>query len=225
MTKMMPVSAWQFAIFMVLVAGVVAVSTSPALAAGTINLSPITNILTGIATTLTGPLGKAMATLAVIGIGGGLTVPLWAHERRPDGLLAMVLNSPWFDMQGSAWLRSPAAKVAIERLGTRRPMQAIPRKISGVYGRSLHREHGGEWDYDLELKLTPGPPVRVGWLRAVLQGQRKVAGGLGIDAPVLVLASARTSFARRWSEDLRGVDSVLDVEQIAARIADAGPAR
>ena len=69
MTKMMPVSAWQFAIFMVLVAGVVAFSTSPALAAGTINLSPITNILTGIATTLTGPLGKAMATLAVIGIG------------------------------------------------------------------------------------------------------------------------------------------------------------
>ena len=69
MTKMMPVSAWQFAIFMVLVAGVVAVSTSPALAAGTINLSPITNILVGIAATLTGPLGKAMATLAVIGIG------------------------------------------------------------------------------------------------------------------------------------------------------------
>lgn len=69
MTKMMPVSAWQFTIFMVLVAGVVAVSTSPALAAGTINLSPITNILVGIAATLTGPLGKAMATLAVIGIG------------------------------------------------------------------------------------------------------------------------------------------------------------
>ena len=31
MTKMMPVSAWQFAIFMVLVAGVVAVSTSPSI--------------------------------------------------------------------------------------------------------------------------------------------------------------------------------------------------
>lgn len=69
MTRMMPVSAWQYAIFIVLVAVVFVVSTSPALAAGTINLSPITNILTGIATTLTGPLGKAMATLAVIGIG------------------------------------------------------------------------------------------------------------------------------------------------------------
>ena len=61
---------------------------------------------------------------------GGLTVSLWAHERRPSELLAMVLNSPWFDMQGSAWLRSPAARVAIERLGTARPMREIPRKIS-----------------------------------------------------------------------------------------------
>ena len=45
---------------------------------------------------------------------GGLTVPLWAHERRPAELLAMVLNSPWLDMQGSAWLRSPATRVALE---------------------------------------------------------------------------------------------------------------
>ena len=43
--------------------------TEPAMAQGQINLSPITNILTGIADTLTGPLGRAMATLAVIGIG------------------------------------------------------------------------------------------------------------------------------------------------------------
>ena len=66
---MMPVSAWPFAIFMVLVAGVVAVSTSPALAAGTINLCPFSNFLSGIASTLSGPLGKAMAKVAVIGIG------------------------------------------------------------------------------------------------------------------------------------------------------------
>lgn len=43
MTKMMPVSAWQFTIFMVLVAGVVAAVVAGN-AAGTINLSPITNI-------------------------------------------------------------------------------------------------------------------------------------------------------------------------------------
>ena len=39
---------------------------------------------------------------------GGLTLPLWANERRHVAMTGMVLNSPWFDMQGSAWLRSPA---------------------------------------------------------------------------------------------------------------------
>ena len=29
----------------------------------------------------------------------------------------MVLNSPWFDLQGSAWLRSPAARVALDAAG------------------------------------------------------------------------------------------------------------
>lgn len=69
MTKAMPVSGWQFSIFMVLAAGLIMLSTSPALAAGAINLSPVTNILVGAASTISGPLGKAIATLAVIGFG------------------------------------------------------------------------------------------------------------------------------------------------------------
>ncbi|TGN68342.1 VIRB2 type IV secretion [Paracoccus gahaiensis] len=56
-------------LFSLLAVGLLVLMTSPALAQGTVDLSPITNILTGIATTLTGPLGRAMATLAVIGIG------------------------------------------------------------------------------------------------------------------------------------------------------------
>ena len=38
-----------------------------------------------------------------------------------------------------------------------------------------------------------------------------------------MLASARTEFARRWHEGLRVVDSVLDVEQTAARAVRLGP--
>ena len=146
---------------------------------------------------------------------GGLTVPLWAHERRPPELTAMVLNSPWFDMQGSAWLRSPAARVAIERLGTSRPMQTIPRKISGVYGRSLHREHGGEWDFDLGWKPLDSRPVYVGWLRAVRRGHAQLHAGLDVPCPSLVLSSARSFFADQISDDdSRSHDIVLDVEQI-----------
>lgn len=69
MTRTLPISASNLAVLVVLAIGVMLLMSQPALAQGTINLSPITNILTGIASTLTGPLGRAMATLAVIGIG------------------------------------------------------------------------------------------------------------------------------------------------------------
>ncbi len=151
---------------------------------------------------------------------GGLVTSLWA-ARRPGRVDALVLNSPWLDLQGSAIVRAVGAPV-IDALGARNPYAALRVPDVGHYARTLHRSLEGEWDYDLDMKLTPGPPVRVGWLRAVLQGQRRVAGGLGLEVPVLALASTRTSFARRWSEDLRVVDTVLDVEQIAARAVRLG---
>lgn len=159
--------------------------------------------------------------LVVIGHStGGLVTSLWA-ARRPGRVDALVLNSPWLDLQGSALVRAIGAPV-IDALGARSPTAVLRAPDPGHYARTLHRSLEGEWDYDLDIKLTPGPPIRVGWLRAVIQGQRRVAAGLGIEAPVLVLASDRTSFARRWSEDLRVVDTVLDVEQIAARAVRLG---
>ncbi len=145
---------------------------------------------------------------------GGLTGALWAHERRPDELVAMVLNSPWLDMQGSAWLRTPAARLAIDRLGTRQPMREIPRKVSGVYGRALHREHGGEWDYDLDWKPLESRPVYVGWLRAVRRGHAQLHAGLDVACPTLVLSSGRSYFGPELDEHARTHDIVLDVEQI-----------
>ncbi len=145
---------------------------------------------------------------------GGLTLPLWAHERRPRALSAMVLNSPWFDMQGSAWLRNPATRVAIERLGSSQPKREIPRKVSGVYGRSLHRDHGGEWDFDLRWKPLESMPVYAGWLRAVRRGHAELHAGLDVPCPALVLSSARTAFVDEMSEEAQSNDIVLDVEQI-----------
>ena len=54
----------------------------------------------------------------------------------------------------------------------------------------MHISLGGEWDYDLDLKTTPSAPIRVGWLRAILLGHQRVAAGLHIDVPILVLASS-----------------------------------
>ena len=56
---------------------------------------------------------------------GGLTFPLWANQRRRR-LAGMVLNSPWFDLQGAAWSRSTGAAVA-QADGARQPMREIKR--------------------------------------------------------------------------------------------------
>jgi alpha-beta hydrolase superfamily lysophospholipase len=152
---------------------------------------------------------------------GGLVTALWAAHNA-DRLEALILNSPWLDMQGAAIVRTLGSPV-IDRLGSRAPTSIIRLPDLGFNARSMHISLGGEWDYDLTLKSTPGPPIRTGWLRAILLGHQKVAAGLDIGVPILVLASATTEFSRRWHEGLRTVDSVLDVEQIAVRAVRLGP--
>lgn len=145
---------------------------------------------------------------------GGLVVALWADIRRPKELAGVVLNSPWLDLQGKAWMRTLPADLAIDRIGRLKPMRIFPREVSGVYAQSLHREHAGEWDFDLTWKPIESFPVRFGWLRAIRAGHARVHRGLDISCPVLVLSSDRSVFTTALDEDAHTTDIVLDVKQI-----------
>jgi len=152
---------------------------------------------------------------------GGLITPLWAHDRQP-ALAGMVLNSPWLDLQGSLLLRTAGTK-AIDQLGARRPYVTIPRDVSGFYARSLHRDHDGEWDFDLTWKPLESYPVYAGWLRAVRRGHARAHRGLAVPAPVLVLTSALSGRPKEYDESCSRTDIVLDVELIrkwAHKLAD-----
>jgi alpha-beta hydrolase superfamily lysophospholipase len=147
---------------------------------------------------------------------GGLTVALWLHDRghRPAGV---VLNAPWLDMHGDALTRHLAMPL-IHQLGRVQPMRVVPRDVSGHYARSLHRDHAGEWAFDLALKPIRSFPVYAGWLRAIRQGQARVRRGLDVEAPVLVLCSARSGHPRDAADPvITSTDIVLDVEQIRRR--------
>lgn len=145
---------------------------------------------------------------------GGLIVSLWADSRQPAELTGLLLNSPWLDLQGKPWMRSPVANVAVDQLGSRQPMRVLGRDVNGFYPRSLHREHEGEWDFDLTWKPLESFPVRLGWLRAIRRGHARLQDGLDVPAPVLVLSSDRSSFPSRMGEDVHATDIVLDVRQI-----------
>jgi len=147
---------------------------------------------------------------------GGLTTPLWAYARRPEGLAAMFLNSPWLDLQGPAAARILLTPV-VKQLGRVQPMRVIPRSVSGLYTRSLHRDHEGEWNFNLVWKPVESFTVHAGWLRAIRNGHAALHAGLDVPAPVLVLssdASGHPDPAGTVDEVVHGTDIVLDVAQI-----------
>lgn len=146
---------------------------------------------------------------------GGLIAALWLDARRGSAttrsVAALVLNAPWLDLDGTPKQRLLAG-LACATAGRVRPEAVVSRGL-GVYGRSLHRDHHGEWTFDTERKPLDGFPVRAGFLRAVRRGHRRVRRGLDPGVPVLVLRSASSRLAAAaFADDLLGVDAVLDVE-------------
>ena len=126
----------------------------------------------------------------------------------------MFFNSPFFDMNVPKLLKTIATPLT-RRFGQRRPYSKMPLGLNAVHGSSLHRDHYGEWDYNLEWKPLPGFPVRVGWLRAIQLGQDRLHAGLDIQAPILTASSTLSYKRARWSDVARGADSVLDIDHMA----------
>jgi len=150
---------------------------------------------------------------------GGLVASLWASTR-PGRVDAMVLNAPWFDLNESAFLRGPGT-AAIKVLAEVAPTVVVG-GLKPHYGKALHKDTGGQWDYNLDWKPLSGFPVQAGWMASVRRAHERLNAGLDIDIPVLVLASTRSGSAKMWHPRLTATDSVLDVEHIAKGAAALG---
>ena len=154
-----------------------------------------------------------LPVVAVAHSTGGLILPLWLDRRRPDAVVGLVLNSPWFDLQGKAVHRGPITQ-ALRVLGKARPMRTLP-PMPGVYGGTIHTSGTGEWDFDVALKPLAGFPVTFGWLNAIRRGHARLHRGLDVGVPSLVLRSARPHYATTYSAEEARAATVLDVRQIA----------
>ena len=152
---------------------------------------------------------------------GGLIASLWAH-RHPGRIAALILNSPWLELRGSSLARNAAAGL-LEPLARTRPKTRLKIPELDFYWRSLSAEADGEWELDPVWKPPGSWPVRAGWITAVLAGHAKVARGLDITCPVLVMASARSTIGATWNETMKSTDSVLDVNLMVQRALLLGP--
>ncbi|MET9338246.1 MULTISPECIES: alpha/beta hydrolase [unclassified Nonomuraea] len=152
---------------------------------------------------------------------GGLVAALWADRVRGRGLFdALVLNSPFFDLNVPYPLRLAADLLKTPLSYTTRP---LPLGLSTAYGKSIHRDHGGEWDFDLQLKPLGGFDVHATWLAAIRRAQRRLHGGLAVDVPVLVMAASTGLRVRDFVPEARSADVVLDPRQIARWSTSLGP--
>lgn len=158
---------------------------------------------------------------------GGLVTSLWVNARRNTHdelgieIKALILNSPWFDLN-KPWATRVFGTAFAAQASKIAPMLKVG-KMSPHYGRALHLSTGGDWDYNLDFKPLNGFPIRAGWFTAIRKGHARIKAGLDIACPVLVLTSDRTGDAEHDHDELLSTDSVLDVHQIwdgAANIAD-----
>ena len=78
------------------------------------------------------------------------------------------------------------------------PFIKDPKGLPPDYPKSLHKDYGGEWDFDLRLKPIEGFPVYFGWISAILAAHAKVHAGLAIGCPVLSMYSDAADIVLRW---------------------------
>lgn len=145
---------------------------------------------------------------------GGLIATLWAHARTDQNLIdGLFLNSPFFDINAPWLIRRPLVTTFC-RVAGGSPYRIVPFGLSPVYGRSLHAQHNGEWDYDLTWKPLGGFPIRAGWLTAIRHAQRRLRAGLAITAPILLACSTRSLRSTTWHDRATLADTVLNVEHM-----------
>lgn len=146
---------------------------------------------------------------------GGLIISLYAAERNGKEMFdAILLNSPFFDLNVKSVLKKTAIPVIVKR-AEKHPETTISAGLTPLYGESLHKDAHGEWTYNLGWKPHIAPPVNFGWIRAIHLGQLKLSQGLQIDKPVLVLHSVKSIDEKKWSDVMFTGDAVLNVEEIA----------
>lgn len=152
---------------------------------------------------------------------GGLVVSLWLDRIRARaetaalGLTGMVLNSPFFDLNGPPVLRTRATARAIGAASRLRRTRVVRAAGTGGYGLTLHHDYHGEFDYNLQWKPLGGFPVTVGWINAVRRGQARLHRGLDVGVPNLILRSDHSVAETAGTDVMQRGDAVLDVTHIA----------
>ncbi len=157
--------------------------------------------------------GRSSRRLVLMGHStGGLILSLWAG-RHPRTASALVLNSPWLELQVGSLGRQALAPL-VRAAAWVDPLGRHPEVDLGFYTRAQH-ELGTLPQGHEAWRPARGFPTHPGWLAAILAGHGQIAAGIDVGCPALVLLSGGWTSPLQWSDAMTATDSVLDVDDIA----------
>jgi alpha-beta hydrolase superfamily lysophospholipase len=140
---------------------------------------------------------------------GALIWMYFIQRHKTDKETTLVLNSPFFEFNVSKWKKKLLLPI-IDFLAPLIPDFRIKRKSLG-YGKSLHLDYGGEWDFNTNSKDLNGLGVTFGWISTIHKAQESLKY-YSFSNPILILSSDFTVIKK---EDILKGDSVLSVEDIS----------
>ena len=149
---------------------------------------------------------------------GGLIASLYMEDGRRDKFGAVVMNSPFLEMNFGFPIRKIALPL-IASIGLYFPDYSVGSTGNPNYANSLYKGEKGEWEYNTDWKPFKRPPTYLHWVRAIHKAQSKVREGLHIASPILVLHSGCSVKGEEWVDEYTRCDGILD----ARLIRDASP--
>ena len=144
---------------------------------------------------------------------GGLISSLYVNDRSEEKFAALILNSPFLDMNFNWFLRKVGLPILAD-ISLFIPEFSVGTTGDPNYAYSLLKSEKGEWEYNEKLKSVARPTQYLGWLRAVMKAQKKIHSKLSIKSPVLVMHGNCSADSDEWIDDYLRCDGVLNVEHI-----------
>ncbi|MFV0536667.1 MAG: alpha/beta hydrolase [Dysgonomonas sp.] len=144
---------------------------------------------------------------------GGLIVTLFAIDHPNSHLYnGIILNSPFYDFNLSSLEKKTLPILSF--LGKKFPTVKIPGGFSKAYGKSIHKDYDGEWNYNLDWKPNVAPHVNLGWIRAIYEAQKELKTELHITCPMLVMHSLHSITNSKDKSQIQTTDIILNTAQI-----------
>lgn len=168
-------------------------------------------------------LGAAHPDLPIIAQGhsqGGLILTLWL-ARTAARVQALVLNAPWLEFQGTAFLRVPMHGI-LEAIGRNNGRRKLVLPERDHYWHSLSDQGVGEWDIHRLWRPRYAFQPTTAWMKTILDGHALVSKGLDLTQPILVLSSNASHLSTNYSPIMQNADSVIDVQQTRLRAIKLG---